>query len=658
MADDSSAPPVNSSTGDAAAPKKRNRSSQAADSNAMSGSTSGSQGAVASDQKPRKRRRRRPRKPTNPKSVSPAIADLSVVESDVVDQLQQPSASVVEREADALSSQVDPPVQTPADIPYTPEFQPASPPSTPKVYPTPSVSDAFEDPSPPVAPYVPEFQPPVESVPAVASGQDSSAAGYTPEFQSPSEAPVFQSPAPSEEVPVTALMESSAQEPSSTGSDSVPHDFSDDTDPFSPGSSPPPAYDLSYSLDDKSDEDSSVADYSSPIASSEPEGADFSPESDSFSPSSFDPSSPFQPPSDVSDHEEISSVPEEDVSPPGWSEPEPEPEPERFEEQILPSNENQSDTFEAPPSSYVEEPIEAEVVETSPPPLADSAESSPRHARPSLDALGGVKVGFYDRLIDLLHEANLTPRHLQFCCAGLLVFFIIIGIGFFIVPSLLEKGLPFGSDTQSTETETPEPESEPAAELIFKGSSGVDVALLMGYQEQNPDPTSKFQGYVKDLNRIYTLYYVDITGLLAAPGSRTATLDNYIGDFKAAYNDGVIFYREIQAIRTAFSTQFEKNVPPKEAAEVGFFEDVKAFKGGSAERQLVQFIALNQKQAELRAKYLAFGRLEQMYKVVLESSQHRLKDLELNREALLAGVQVVDVYGSDLDLILKETDLE
>src|SRR3990167_6770379 len=136
----------------------------------MSGSTSGSQGAVASDQKPRKRRRRRPRKPTNPKSVSPAIADLSVVESDVVDQLQQPSASVVEREADALSSQVGPPVQTPADIPYAPECQPASPPSTPKVYPTPSVSDAFEGPSPQVAPYVPEFQPPVESVPAVASG--------------------------------------------------------------------------------------------------------------------------------------------------------------------------------------------------------------------------------------------------------------------------------------------------------------------------------------------------------------------------------------------------------------------------------------------------------------------------------------------------------
>jgi hypothetical protein len=83
-----------------------------------------------------------------------------------------------------------------------------------------------------------------------------------------------------------------------------------------------------------------------------------------------------------------------------------------------------------------------------------------------------------------------------------------------------------------------------------------------------------------------------------------------------------------------------------------------AFDGEAAETELLTFVELKQELVDLKAKYMAFGELQSRFETVLDSLFPLIEDLRVNREALISGVQVVDVLDSDLDLILTQSDLE
>ena len=50
-------------------------------------------------------------------------------------------------------------------------------------------------------------------------------------------------------------------------------------------------------------------------------------------------------------------------------------------------------------------------------------------------------------------------------------------------------------------------------------------------------------------------------------------------------------------------------------------------------------------------------KLIEYLKIADESMQLRARDVDLNEEPLIKGVRVVEVQGSDLDLILQESEL-
>ena len=59
----------------------------------------------------------------------------------------------------------------------------------------------------------------------------------------------------------------------------------------------------------------------------------------------------------------------------------------------------------------------------------------------------------------------------------------------------------------------------------------------------------------------------------------------------------------------------------------------------------------------IRAQYLARLKLVEYYELVLTSMERRINDIDLNEEALIKGIQVVEIAGSDLDLIIQEDEL-
>lgn len=301
-------------------------------------------------------------------------------------------------------------------------------------------------------------------------------------------------------------------------------------------------------------------------------------------------------------------------------------------------------------------PVEGEIVEEPLPPESEE-----------LQALA-MEGSFVDRLEKLLHEANLTPRHLKFCCLGVVLVALIIVAGWFLVPRLLSL---FEGEELPTQPLPPEPLDtggwvDPSVfiglllgnpQQILPGDTGVSSGILIGEEEKLAYDFSQIQRFTADLEQLYRLYQSDVRAMLDTSNNRTVTLNQYLVDLRALYNHNFANYGEIGRIKDAFGARFNTLQPQKEASEVEFFTQVRGFNGAAAEKELLHFIELSQKQVDDKAKYFAFSKLESMYEVILPPFKKRIEDIELNREALLSGVQVVDVQGSDLNLIVGEEEL-
>lgn len=341
--------------------------------------------------------------------------------------------------------------------------------------------------------------------------------------------------------------------------------------------------------------------------------------------------------------------------------------------------------FQPEPLPESEQPLEGEIVSEAPvKPLAEPSGEN-------LDELA-IQGSFKERLEKLLQDANITPRQIKFCCGGLVAVFVLIMAGWFLIPRVLESGFPsfsngddqpevtgdeaMDSTEESAEQSAPQnvaPEpldtqawvdpavfvglslGNPAA--ILPGDTGVISGILVGEQEKLNHDFSQLQAFVSDLEALYRLYRVDLDAFLDASSNRTTTLEQHLVELRAAYNRSFANYEEILRIKDSFGDRFNTLQPQKEAAESDFFNQIRSFEGFLAEEQLLQFIDLSKTQVDFKAKYFAFGKLQIMYETILPPFKKRIEDIEYNRAALISDVQVVDVIGSDLDLIVGEEEL-
>jgi hypothetical protein len=201
----------------------------------------------------------------------------------------------------------------------------------------------------------------------------------------------------------------------------------------------------------------------------------------------------------------------------------------------------------------------------------------------------------------------------------------------------------------------------------FEGGTGSDSGIFVASEEEFQDQKNtikleenldQFVVFLEDVEALYNLYTLDLNALLDVSGNRTQTLDEHIDLLTTRYNSSVGNYEEAKVIRAEFSEDFNLGEPDKAALEARFFADVKDYRGPKAIRTLDAFIEQSQEQVDLKAKYFAFVKVQDLYEWVLPPLKQRIEDIKLNREALIAGIQVVDVLGSDLDLILGVEDLE
>lgn len=270
-------------------------------------------------------------------------------------------------------------------------------------------------------------------------------------------------------------------------------------------------------------------------------------------------------------------------------------------------------------------------------------------------------------LMDLLREANLTGRHFRFCCGGILVLALLVGM-FFGAKALWAWWKQRPEDEQEPEEEeiVEEPEEEydyadpsllagiMVGEEVAEEDEATGAGENLGVTGTSSDP---FTQSILDFAALYESMQVDVNELLAQSTDRRGTLEDYVNELNYLIYLGKQNVEQLETESSNLADQFEAAEGDKDTSETKFFAEMSALDAYGAAAALDSFIEDGETVVRLRAEYNARQKLLDYFEQVLESAELRLTDIELNEEALVKGVQVVDIEGSDLNLILDENDL-
>ncbi len=300
--------------------------------------------------------------------------------------------------------------------------------------------------------------------------------------------------------------------------------------------------------------------------------------------------------------------------------------------------------------------------------------SNTQNETPSPDS-GAFEDDEESGLMDLLREANLTPRHLKFCCGGVVVVILLIALVFgakaavdwwqarpdepeVVDEEAPEEEVPVDEDDEDTEEESVLDSSILGSILVGEGTTEGDDAPGVGENiGDNTDNSDSLSRYINDFAKIFAALEVDVNELLNQSSNRTETLNDYVSELNyltyLAGQNLALLEEESEALAGKFTAVEEQ----KEENELRFFTELQDLDAPAAKAAFETFVDEGQDIVRLRAEFNARQKLISYYEQAAEILERRSLDIELNREALLKGVRVVEVEGSDLDLIIQEEDL-
>lgn len=262
----------------------------------------------------------------------------------------------------------------------------------------------------------------------------------------------------------------------------------------------------------------------------------------------------------------------------------------------------------------------------------------------------------------IIKDSGLSMRHFKFCCGGLVIIGLIAAGIFGAV-----KAWDYYQNRQPDETPAETPVDAPR-ELF---NSRIEVGIKIGFEEAEKDSATgagasigeaagskeEFARFVEEFQSIYNSLQVDVQALLDQSNDRALTLDRYVAELESYQNLAQLNLRQLERENETLVAQFEQIDAERGELEQDFFNHMNELNGPASAVSLQEFIDAAQSATQIRANYRARANLEVYYNAALEKLNLRLKDIQFNKEALVKGVMVVEIAGSDLNLIVDGSAL-
>lgn len=310
--------------------------------------------------------------------------------------------------------------------------------------------------------------------------------------------------------------------------------------------------------------------------------------------------------------------------------------------------------------------------------------------------------------LGMMREAGITKKHI-FMVLGVfgfvvavVLFFIFGGYKIFTggsaednkVPAVIEESAEELSE-ELTVVENKEEVSVPAKEPVLKdvtippsfdqvfALSGLVNSYIFGLefskysilQGLNTAPVSSGGSMVgveasfavgksAEVNKNSITYYTDL--LRKIDEARKINLYDYLNKFvdrRKALQDHLVelnqLVMEAESNRNAILQELERiNAEytavgeQKNVFEKGFFDSLNSYHGEGAYDNLELFVEASQRQIKDKAYYNTLKTLSDMFASAISALSPRIQDISVNAEALIKGVRVFEVQGSNIDAII------
>lgn len=184
----------------------------------------------------------------------------------------------------------------------------------------------------------------------------------------------------------------------------------------------------------------------------------------------------------------------------------------------------------------------------------------------------------------------------------------------------------------------------------FSTESSIDSNLIFGLDE--PLARDDFAEYVSVLDDLRNIYNTDIYNYLDKSADRVARLDELIDNMANLNDEALIIFNQLGNDLNVLEINFEAASAERDLYEQEFFRLLSLFEGNKSLKEFDNFLILEERVLTLKARFGAYAALREMYGNALELTIPRLQDIRANRAALIEGIRVFDVPGSDINAIL------
>lgn len=179
--------------------------------------------------------------------------------------------------------------------------------------------------------------------------------------------------------------------------------------------------------------------------------------------------------------------------------------------------------------------------------------------------------------------------------------------------------------------------------------SGIDAGYLWG-DEYNSRRVDLIY-YVELVRRMQSIYETDVYALLDRTTDRRGELNLFLDELLSLIEEAETSLVQVEKILTVYEEVYPSVLDKRELYEESFFLSMDTLRGQEAYENLEFFIEYAKDEHELKAYFNAYSTIMDM----LTFSQSLLKpmydDVLVNKEALIKGIRVFDVPGSDIEAI-------
>ncbi len=275
---------------------------------------------------------------------------------------------------------------------------------------------------------------------------------------------------------------------------------------------------------------------------------------------------------------------------------------------------------------------------------------------PTAENLKANKKEFKKELWDVLEQAGLTKKRFFGCLV-----FILIGILTFFIFSFFA-----GDDNQKVEEEDEMGNfllnivtsyifgAEESDYLTTNASdtSALTTAFIFG--ETTLETENDFVDHLNLISRMKNIYNTQLYDYLDKFTDRSQALNDHINELGSIINEAELAMSTLDVELRSMEMQYDTMTSTRDAHENEFFQFLNALNGSEAYYELQIFLEYSRYASEIKANFNAKKTIFSMIDNVLEFLKPRYEDISLNKEALVEGIHVVDVQGSDIDIFIRE----